>query len=182
MQSRCDGCIEFDKFEDHANLETRAVEPLDDIYFGDNMWDTKMSRSDFWAFAGTYAIKYTSTSSASTLPELPYLFGRQDCASSPDVDVGTTTHKVFPSAVAGWDSTFTWFHDSFGFEPRDVVAILGAHTIGRAHAADSGFVTCLQLTLSTLFLVLSHLSHLFICLVFFSAQIHLTVGRILGHL
>ena len=64
----------------------------------------------------------------------------QDCASSPDVDVETTTHKVFPSALAGWDATFAWFNASFGFEPRDVVAILGSHTIGTAHFADSGFV------------------------------------------
>ena len=77
----------------------------------------------------------------STQPEIPYFFGRQDCASSPDVDVDVTTHKHFPSAVAGWDATFAWFHNSFGFNATDVVAILGAHTLGRAHGGDSGFLS-----------------------------------------
>lgn len=138
MDSRCDGCIEFDSFDDHKDLEHRAVEPLEDIYFGDNEWDTKMSRADFWAFAGTYAVKFTANQ-AGTQPAIPYFFGRQDCATSPDVDVSSTTHKVFPSALAGWDATFAWFNASFGYEPRDVVAILGSHTIGRAHSSDSGF-------------------------------------------
>eukprot|EP01084_Bolivina_argentea_P129841 229277_1 len=40
----CDGCIDMD-IEDHAGLESFAVEPLEEIY---QDFKTKVNRADFW--------------------------------------------------------------------------------------------------------------------------------------
>jgi len=139
--SKCDACIEDDNFPDHENLHQKAVDPLDDIYLGPNQWNTKMTRADFWAFAATVAILATKEQATDNdiLPDIPYFFGREDCSTSPDLDAGITNVKPFPGGTFAWQESFNWLNANFGFDVEETVAILGAHTIGRAHASDSGF-------------------------------------------
>ena len=142
INSKCDGCIALDDFADHVDLEFRAIEPMEDIYIDStNNWDEKMSRADFWAFAANQAIIHTrkEVNDGATLPNIPNFFGRKDCSSSPDVNNAITTHKQFPSAIAGWTDTFNWMNTHFGVNADETVALLGAHTIGRLHPDDSGF-------------------------------------------
>jgi len=139
--SICDGCVELNDFADHQNLEIKAIDPLDDIYLGANAWNQKMTRSDFWAFAATVAILHTRNQANDNdkMPDIPYFFGRTDCTSSPDVDAQVTQVKEFPAGVFGYSETRAWLGTNFGFNDMEIVAILGAHTIGRNHPSDSGF-------------------------------------------
>ena len=140
--SKCDGCIELDNFIDHVDLESRAIEPMEDIYImSENNWFEKMSRADFWAFAANQAIIHTrkEVNDNATLPNIPNYFGRIDCSTSPDLNNTITEHKEFPSAISGWSDTFNWMNTQFNVNIDETVALLGAHTIGRLHPEDSGF-------------------------------------------
>eukprot|EP01084_Bolivina_argentea_P048948 90098_1 len=131
-------------------------------------WENKMSRADFWGIAATFAVQKafanavaqndaSATPTASptvtpfTLKNIPIYYGRTDCSTS-DIDETarptsqptaspTVTPKQFPSATAGWDDTFTWFNNNFGFNVKETVAIMGAHTLGFVNEEYSGFST-----------------------------------------
>eukprot|EP01084_Bolivina_argentea_P048950 90102_1 len=163
--SICDGCIDFSK-SDHKGLFERAIFPpdgedyqgLEDIYNAPvsinkplNTWDKKMSHADFWAIAATFAVQkaFANAGSAFTLKNIPIYYGRKDCSTSEIIDTLATPHtatptvtpKQFPSATAGWTDTFNWFHDNFGFNAQEIVAIMGAHTLGFVNEEYSGFST-----------------------------------------
>ena len=59
----------------------------------------------------------------------------QDCSTSPYTsdDVG------LPSATLGHDDTTEFFATEFGFDANETVALLGAHTLGKASQDNSGF-------------------------------------------
>lgn len=144
--SICDGCIDYVGNGDHAGLYEHAVEALEVVYF-DSDWCDIMSRPDFWATCSIIALEYALDNAVAegTLPTIPYYFGRKTCGSSSAPGINSTAEcdaglKVFPSPILGWDAVFTWFNDNFDLDERETVAVLGAHTLGRAHAEATGFV------------------------------------------
>ena len=64
-----------------------------------------------------------------------FRWGRQDCATAPytEADVG------LPAASLGYEGLMTFFAEEFGFSPRQVTALMGAHTLGKADILNSGF-------------------------------------------
>jgi catalase (peroxidase I) len=126
-------------------------------------WHT---RADFWALAGIYAVdtaiettnEVCGGEESCTVPEsgLVFQYGRQvgpeqtvmmltalgtalgsaqDCTTSPntDDDVG------LPSATLGYDNLMNYFDTEFGFDVNETVALMGAHTLGKATTDNSGF-------------------------------------------
>ena len=75
---------------------------------------------------------------ATSLRDIPYYFGREDCTRSPYA----TEKNVFefPSSNAGWQETFEFFQENMGLSERETVVLIGAHTLGSAHADASGFL------------------------------------------
>lgn len=69
------------------------------------------------------------------LPSIPFYFGRQDCLTSPDGN----QIRTFPHGHAGWTDSFKWFKKFLGWTKREVIAALGAHTLGMTHERFSGF-------------------------------------------
>ena len=132
----CDGCINH-TIHDNKGLKT-YTDKLDEAY---PTYSTKMSRGDFYIFAA-----YVALERASNLDEVTDKFqgtsdfkvGREDCDSSPAED-----------QPPGWDGfllgTFDlhkvldFFQFQFNLNTRESVAILGAHTLGRTRAENSGF-------------------------------------------
>ena len=92
----CDGCININN-EDNAGLEA-TIAALDTVYT-DNGYDSVLSRADFWALAGIYAVDKTIALNNADCEEddcqvpdsgIVFQWGRVDCDTAPytDVDVG----------------------------------------------------------------------------------------------
>eukprot|EP01084_Bolivina_argentea_P052292 96046_1 len=152
-KSKCDGCIDFDN-ADHGGLVMRALYGprenlnLEIIY---ERWNF-LTRADFWAAAATAAVKmarkeddHDNALDEETDPvwNIPYLFGRRDCEDEGqewgDVNNATKTAgpKPFPNAKSSFRKSAKWFEDNMGFEPEEVIALLGVHTLGLMHGIDN---------------------------------------------
>merc|ERR1712013_24780 len=70
------------------------------------------------------------------LRDIPFYFGRRDCKTSPDA----REEFDFPNNNGGMEETAEWVADRFGFDAAQIVAILGAHTLGAAHIETSGYI------------------------------------------
>ena len=87
-----------------------------------------------------YAASLSST--AGTLPTLPYFIGRTECEPVRSLLIGdsiTNEGTTFPRGELGWDPLFEFFHTFFDFNLIESTVIIGAHTVGRAHSHGSGF-------------------------------------------
>jgi len=137
----CDGCLNINN-ADNAGLAD-IVASLDTVYT-DNGYDSILSRADFWALAEIYAVDKTIELNNADCEEddcevpdsgLVFQWGRVDCDTAPytDVDVG------LPSAKLDHANVMSFFANEFGFDDNETVALLGAHTLGRASSDNSGF-------------------------------------------
>ncbi len=100
-----------------------------------------MSRADLWALAGIVGVEIGREAANhdvdTGIGPLPIDFkgGRKDCPTSPY----TTEMHEFPSAHMGSNQTYKYFADNFGLSMYDTVALMGAHTLGRAKKEHTGF-------------------------------------------
>eukprot|EP01083_Nonionella_stella_P072921 196836_1 len=121
----CDGCIDTG-----LSNHPFAIEPLEKIYY-EGAYDQIMSRSDFWAMAGTVAIQTAAQlkydGDKDMLPSLALYFGRIDCHSTPFASEETQ----YPSVNDGFSTIVKWFATHFGFNVTEMVVLLGAHTLRR---------------------------------------------------
>jgi cytochrome c peroxidase len=83
--------------------------------------------SDLWTLAGACAIQELGG------PDIPWRPGRQD----KDVS-GCTPDGRLPDASKNQDHIRAIF-GRMGFDDREMVALIGAHALGRAHTDRSGF-------------------------------------------
>lgn len=137
----CNGCLNLDNASN--NGLGVLVASLDTLYTV-NGYDSLLSRADFWALAGIYAVdkaielnNAACTSDDCQVPEsgLVFQWGRVDCDTAPTTtDVGN-----FPSANWDHSQVMDYFFDEFGFNDIETVALLGAHTLGNAETANSGY-------------------------------------------
>eukprot|EP01084_Bolivina_argentea_P252146 423167_1 len=154
----CNGCIDIYS-EHHAGLYENAIILLEDLFYNEtNKWYSKMSRSDFWATTATLSIEYAAElqtnqtineflpfNPIAKLPNIPYYFGRIDCHKSKQysddfhIDESTFYFHALPDAFLGFNDSYNWFSDRFHFSEREVVALFGAHTLGRASVEFSGY-------------------------------------------
>merc|ERR1711990_1025018 len=131
----CDGCIDPDK-PANAGLEpfVKALEPTFKRY------ENFLTRADFWALTSIFALKKTikinnqlcQGDPGCETPELnlEFKYGREDCKcpTAPFIsrEVG------LPDGKFGFKETMQFFKDKFDFTGEESVALLGAHTLGRA--------------------------------------------------
>ena len=66
---------------------------------------------------------------------MSFRWGRSDCADSP----GTSDVHEFPEPTMDRASMMTYFSHHYGFSEDEVVALMGAHTLGGCDAVDSGY-------------------------------------------
>ena len=143
---KCDGCLNLN------NNANGGLGPMyniiNDIYDNEGYGDSEMSRADFIALAGITAV-YEAASrqdcAANGLPEgctpprptLIHRYGRQDCDTSP-----TTTELIaFPDPHGNLMHVMSIFgQDGMGMTQRQVVALLGAHSLGDTNPENSGFI------------------------------------------
>jgi len=129
----CDGCV--DHTDSHNAGLLKYTDALETIYPN---FETKMSRADFWMLAAVEALTNATEhvdDKFEVSDETEFKVGRIDCGSHPL----ETAKGNFPSAFYNYDEMEQYFADEFGFTSREMVALMGAHTLGRARAEDSGF-------------------------------------------
>jgi len=101
-----------------------ALEPIKQKFPG-------LSYADLWTLAGVVAIKVMGG------PEVPWKSGRKD------IDIQTQESLVpengrLPDAEKGADHIESVF-SRMGFNDREIVALLGAHSLGHCHTDTSGY-------------------------------------------
>ncbi len=71
------------------------------------------------------------------IPHFDFYFGRIDCChdDAPDYDESQRS----PDPHGNTHKTLAYFGNEFGLSPRQSVALLGGHTLGKARAKFSGF-------------------------------------------
>ena len=144
----CDGCLNLD------NGDNNGLEPIftaiNDLY-DSNFSTTGMSRADFIALAGVVAVREAScnmqvgppgrqppptNNEDCAEPVLEIRYGREDCRTSP-----TTTHVIeLPNPHSDLDHVMEVFRDGMGMTERQVVALMGAHSLGSCTPENSGFL------------------------------------------
>jgi len=89
----------------------------------------EVSHADLFALAGAMAIEFLGG------PNVPVKLGRTD-----DVDgARCPANGRLPDASQGADHLRSLFGHRMGFTDREIVALSGAHTMGRCHRVRSGF-------------------------------------------
>lgn len=89
-----------------------------------------ISNADLWALAANVAIKVMGG------PDIPTRFGRVDATDS-SASVESQAGRL-PDGDKGVDHLRDIFCPK-GFDDKDIVALSGAHTVGRCHVDRSGF-------------------------------------------
>ena len=87
-----------------------------------------VSHADLWALAATVAIEHAGG------PWVPFRAGRTDIKTA----AGCVADGRLPDAAQGASHLRTVF-SRMGFGDAEIVALSGAHTLGRCHADRSGF-------------------------------------------
>ena len=65
------------------------------------------------------------------MPQIPFRTGRTECTPGAEPYIASKT-EVHPSPFANGPMTLQWFETNCGFtDPKDVVALMGAHTLGK---------------------------------------------------
>ena len=131
------------------NIENRGLEGIftevNNLY-DQEFNDTGMSRADFYALASIVAVRIASDEQDcmqlrlppgcdKPVPDMTIRYGRTDCATSPN----SPLDSGFPDAHRDLDHVMEIFRDGMGMTERQVVALIGAHTMGMATPRNSGF-------------------------------------------
>lgn len=87
-----------------------------------------VSNADLWTLAGCASIEFMGG------PKIVHKFGRSDDADGSKCPA----HGRLPDAAQGADHIREVFY-RMGFNDREIVALIGAHTVGRCHIARSGY-------------------------------------------
>ena len=141
--------------------------PEDLPHFEISLYESGKSRADLWAFAGLFAVQKAkdnhnercdpeevapclnqidenSENCGYELPYLEFKFGRSDCTPSCSGDNAqypfcTSVHELHPNPNSNGDGTVKFFEDTFGFNPKETAALMGAHTLGNPVEFNSMF-------------------------------------------
>ena len=139
----CDGCLNLDNPANFGLLP--AVRTLAPIVSELENSKIGFSRADIWALA----VMISADASQNNIDFVTgFRTGRQNCetvgtcSSSDPVfcsEHGPDTIEDFPSTAFTTHELVSYFSEHFGYGADETVAIMGAHTIGRAMRENSGF-------------------------------------------
>lgn len=87
-----------------------------------------VSYADLWTYAGALIIQFAGG------PKIPFKFGREDASNGAACPV----NGLLPDAAQGAEHLRDVFY-RMGFNDRDIVALIGAHTLGRCNKSRSGY-------------------------------------------
>jgi len=114
------------------------IQDLDEIFYGTNNWNEKMTLADFWSAVGTVGIEYGISLSGVDV-KYPIYFGRRDCSDSPLININDTIPKDFNLLYGSWQQIKEYFENELNFTAKDTITLMGAHTLVTTHSEYSGF-------------------------------------------
>ena len=142
-----DGFVDMSLF-DNNELDSATI-VLDRMYenrqlrsSGDAL-KAVLSKADFYAWAYIAAVTFgakqqgvNALQDTDVIPEIPITFGRKTYTGDP----ADAPAEAFPDGGHATRShVMQYFHDEFNYTPQEVVALMGAHTLGGARLSASGF-------------------------------------------
>lgn len=125
----CDGCVDMEH-EDNAGLDI----PIEALVPVCSLADSGITRADCWALAGLVAAEVAQDKTYFPFP-IEYV-GRQVCDGD---DMYGGPDRSMPLSNGGTDHLQEFFEDEFGLSNQEIVALMGAHTLGGAHPENTGF-------------------------------------------
>ena len=131
--SGCNGCVDFSN-TDNLGLEQIVGQAarLFRIYGSKTFWGKyKLSRADIYALMGYRAIYIGSNFPGLTIPTCEFKIGRKDCTGPQD------NKEIFASSLGNWEQIFNFYQTEFKFTTQEIVAIMGARTLGRTWTENS---------------------------------------------
>jgi hypothetical protein len=134
--SGCNGCINATN-PDNAGLTAIATESTSfhRNFINLKFYGNSLSRADFWAIMASRALYIASNNSPGlTQPVLDFKFGRKDCQAGSLLD----QTEILPGAGGSWDKVRGAF-DKFGLTNREIVALMGTHSLGGAKFDRTGY-------------------------------------------
>uniref|UniRef100_A0A7S4AAC2 Plant heme peroxidase family profile domain-containing protein n=2 Tax=Pseudo-nitzschia australis TaxID=44445 RepID=A0A7S4AAC2_9STRA len=142
----CNGCVDMAN-PDNAGLDkpVNVLEPIANSFL-----DRGLTRTDIWMLAGLVAIETAVPSEHRDILFDLHWIGRRTCEEMIDCGVdfgGNPTvctamrgpHVGQAHATAGTKSIQTFFENEFNFNPQQVTALMGAHSVGKMSRENSGF-------------------------------------------
>ena len=145
--SICDGCVDM-SFPDNAGLlmPIDALQPIVDRYSSQGL-----SRTDIWMLSAVVAADVAEVDSGVDFPF--QWIGRKTCEELHDGDCGLNSqgnssactptegpHRSLCHAdTAGTDTINEFMSSAYGFNPQQIAAIMGAHTVGAMRDVNLGF-------------------------------------------
>ena len=139
----CDGCVNLSHGANAGLLP--AIEALAPIVKELEDPNLRVSRADIWMLAALLAAEDAQTSLVFTDT---FKVGRRNCETagtcfnkdkSTCASIGPDGPGDFPSPDFTTHQLIDFMADHFGYSADDTVAIMGAHTLGRALPGNAGF-------------------------------------------
>jgi hypothetical protein len=142
----CDGCVDMTN-PDNIGLEG-PIQALEAVVAKHENLSIKFSRADIWALAALIGADMAQGGEDRVDFSMEWI-GRRNCedqgecldahstvrACSPDLG----PHRELPPPHMTTADLFHFFSQDFGFDERETVALMGAHTLGGLSADNSGF-------------------------------------------
>ncbi len=133
--SGCNGCVDMEN-SDNIGLDgpVRLVASVYQRFYMTKFFGKyTLSRADFYALFGFRAIYLGSNLPGLTLPTCEFKIGRKDCTGPQD------NKEIFANSLGNWFDISGFFQREFAFTSQEVVALMGAHTLGRTWSEDSNY-------------------------------------------
>lgn len=117
------------RFAQEANDPANAgLSIIRDMLHPVQVSNPELSSADLWTAAGAAAVNFCGG------PEIKHAYGRVDF----DDESSCPPNGLIPDAAQGADHLREMFY-RMGFDDQEIVALSGAHTLGRCHMTRSGY-------------------------------------------
>jgi len=110
-------------FDPANNGLAEIINGIEPVYQKYKDW---LSRADYWVLVAHVAVQDAGG------PNMPYYSGRIDCTAYPPAG-------RLPNAEKNWTEVNNVFVQRMGLDVVDIVALIGAHTLGRCMPENSGY-------------------------------------------
>lgn len=139
----CDGCVNMGLGEnDGLDPAVTALEKIVDEFENEAL---NVTRADIWAFAALVAVEDAQTTLVFTDE---FKVGRKTCETTNNCNTsdkslcarfGNEIGDAFPIPSLTTHELMNFMQNRFGYSADDTVAIMGAHTLGKATPTHVGF-------------------------------------------